>query len=80
MEQVERLEQKIAHLEEKRLESIEGEIRILSGKVDELILAKAETDRQLERYSARWGLLLMVGSAIVAGIKLFWGDFLRLIK
>ena len=77
-ERVNRLEDKIAHLEEKRLEHIEDEVAKISRKMDELINNQVEMDKQLERYSARWGAVLMVGSAMVAALKYFWNDMARI--
>ena len=70
---VTKLEEKIEHLEEKRLDRIEKTI-------EEIMENQRQMERQLERYSARWGIILMVGSALIAAVKLFWDDILKLIK
>jgi hypothetical protein len=68
---INRLHEKIQHLEEQRLERIEASI-------DEIIANQRRMERQLERYSARWGFILMVGSASLAAIKFFWQDVMKL--
>lgn len=65
-----RLAERIEKLEEHRLDHIEKTL-------DELVARQREMERQLQNYSARWGVLLMVGSALVAGLKLFWNDLMR---
>lgn len=64
---IERLEEKIEHLEEKRLETIESQLSTV-------IKNQRVFEKELERYRARWGLVLMVGSALLATVKLFWED------
>ena len=68
---IEHLQQKLEHLEERRLDEIESTLK-------EVIANQRKMEKQLERYSARWGFVLMVGSALIAAIKIFWQDFLRL--
>ena len=70
---VEHLHEKIQHLEEQRLDRIEAQI-------DQIMQNQRDMEKQLERYSARWGILLMVGSAVLAAIKLFWDDLSKLFK
>lgn len=70
---MERLEDKIQHLENKRLDKIESTL-------EQVISNQREMERQLERYSARWGFVLMVGSALIAALKIFWHDILRFLK
>lgn len=70
---MERLEDKIQHLEDKRLDKIEATL-------EQVIANQREMERQLERYSARWGFVLMVGSALIAALKIFWADILRFLK
>lgn len=72
-DEVERLEDKIQHLEDKRLDKIEATLA-------QVIANQREMERQLERYSARWGFVLMVGSALIAALKIFWADIVRFIK
>ena len=72
-DEVERLEDKIQHLEDKRLDKIEATL-------EQVIANQREMERQLERYSARWGFVLMVGSALIAALKIFWADILRFLK
>ena len=72
-EEVERLESKIQHLEDRRLDKIEATLA-------EVIANQREMEKQLERYSARWGFVLMVGSALIAALKIFWGDIIRFVK
>lgn len=62
---VKSLEEKIRHLEEQRLDRIEAAL-------DQVIQNQRDMERELERYGARWGLLLMVGSAVLAALKLSW--------
>ena len=73
MTDVERLHEKIQHLEEQRLDRIEKTIK-------EIMDNQREMEKQLERYSARWGFVLMVGSALIAAVKIFWHDFINLFK
>lgn len=70
---VEALEQKIERLEEERLSRIEHAL-------EELVNNQREMEKQLERYSARWGLILMVGSAVLAALKFFWEDLTKFLK
>lgn len=72
-DEVERLESKIQHLEDKRLDKIEATL-------EQVIANQREMEKQLERYSARWGFVLMVGSALIAALKIFWADIMRFIK
>lgn len=64
------LQNKIEKLEEQRLEHIEKQL-------EEIISRQRDMEKRLERYSARWGFLFMVGSAVVAAVKLFWNDIAR---
>ena len=72
-EEVQRLEEKIEHLEQRRLDRIEATL-------EEVINNQREMEKQLERYSARWGFVLMVGSALIAALKIFWDDIARILK
>ena len=71
MEDVDKLHERIQNLEEKRLDRIENTI-------SEIMENQRQMEKQLERYSARWGIVLMVGSALLAAIKLFWADIARI--
>ena len=71
--EVEKLKQKIDNLEEQRLDRIEK-------KIDELAQNQLDMEKELARYSARWGVVFMVGSAIVAALKLFWEDLTGLLR
>ena len=71
MEDVDKLHERIQNLEEKRLDRIENTI-------SQIMENQREMEKQLERYSARWGIVLMVGSALLAAIKLFWADIARI--
>jgi hypothetical protein len=68
---VEKLHERIQNLEEKRLDRIENTI-------SEIMENQRQMEKQLERYSARWGFVLMVGSALLAAVKLFWADIARI--
>lgn len=70
---VEKLKEKLESLEERRLSQIERTL-------EEVIANQRRMEKQLERYSARWGFVLMVGSAILAAIKFFWEDLTRIFK
>ena len=71
MEDVDKIHERIQNLEEKRLDRIENTI-------SEIMENQRQMEKQLERYSARWGFVLMVGSALLAAIKLFWADIARI--
>ena len=71
MEDVDKLHKRIQNLEEKRLDRIENTI-------SEIMENQRQMEKQLERYSARWGFVLMVGSALLAAVKLFWADIARI--
>ena len=71
MEDVDKLHERIQNLEEKRLDRIENTI-------SEIMENQRQMEKQLERYSARWGFVLMVGSALLAAVKLFWADIARI--
>ena len=71
MSDVEKLHERIQNLEEKRLDRIENTI-------SEIMENQRQMEKQLERYSARWGFVLMVGSALLAAVKLFWADIARI--
>ena len=73
MSDVERLHEKIQHLEEHRLDRMEKDI-------SQIMENQRNMEKQMERYSARWGLVLMVGSALLAAVKLFWDDFLKFVR
>lgn len=69
--QIAKLQDKIERLEQHRLDNIEKQL-------DEIISRQRDMEKRMERYSARWGFLFMVGSAIVAALKLFWHDIARI--
>jgi hypothetical protein len=71
VDDVEKLHERIQDLEEKRLDRIENTI-------SQIMENQREMEKQLERYSARWGFFLMVGSALLAAVKLFWADIARI--
>ena len=73
MSDVERLHEKIQQLEEQRLDRMEKDI-------SQIMQNQRVLEKQMERYSARWGIILMVGSALLAAVKLFWDDFLKFIR
>ena len=72
MSDVEKLHERIQNLEEQRLDRMEKDI-------SKIMENQRRMEKQMERYSARWGLVLMVGSALLAAVKLFWDDFLKLL-
>lgn len=69
-QKVEELHAKVAELEEQRLAKIEA-------KIDEFDKRQRAMEKQLEKYAARWGMLFMLGSAVLAALKLFWADIAR---
>ena len=73
MEDVEKLHERIQNLEEKRLDRIENTI-------SEIMENQRQMEKQLERYSARWGIVPMVRSALLAAVKLFWDDLIKTIR
>ncbi len=73
MADIDKLHEKIQYLEEQRLDRIEKDIA-------QIMENQRAMERQLERYSARWGLVLMVGSAVLAALKLFWDDIVKILK
>jgi len=68
---IKHLHDKIEHLEEKRLDHIEQTL-------DEISARQRVMEKQMERYAARWGFVLMVGTALVAAVKFFWEDFAKI--
>lgn len=65
------LKEKIDRLEEHRLDKIEETL-------EEVVRNQRRMERELERYSARWGFVLMVGTGLIAALKLGWQDILRI--
>lgn len=70
---IEKLEQEIKDLRDRRLDDIENTLK-------QVVENQHEMEKQLERYSARWGLILMVGSAVLAALKFFWEDLTKFLK
>lgn len=67
---IEQLQKKIEGLEEQRLRHIEQQLEMIMS-------SQRDMEKQLEKYGARWGTVLMVLTGLGAAVQLLWDDIVR---